>query len=174
MKGADLDPWIAVAGEVGEVCRRHGATFVLNDSIEVALAVGADGAHLGKGDGSPVEARERLGDEAIIGVTVHDREEAMHAIASGVVNYLGIGPFRRSPTKGDFLPPLKEAELDALLELSGDLPAVVIGGVIAADVANLIGRGAHGVAVCSSLFSHSEVNLEPMLSACGKAMGKAA
>jgi thiamine-phosphate pyrophosphorylase len=130
--------------------------------------------HLGKGDGSPLEARERLGEGAIVGVTVHDRGEVMQAITSGVADYLGIGPFRRSPTKGDFLPVLKESELDALLELSGDLPAVVIGGVTAADVANLIGRGAHGVAVCSSLFANAEVNLEAMLSAYGKAMEKAA
>ena len=174
MKGADSIPWIAVAEQVGEVCRRYGAIFVVNDSIEVALAVGADGVHLGKGDGSPLEARERLGAEAIVGATVHDREETMQAITSGVIDYLGIGPFRRSPTKGDSLPVLKEAELDALLELSGDLPAVVIGGVTAADVANLIGRGAHGVAVCSNLFPAPEANLKAMLSACGNAMGQAA
>ncbi|MBO94455.1 MAG: hypothetical protein CMI32_06100 [Opitutales bacterium] len=138
------------------------------------MAVGADGVHLGKGDGSPLEARERLGAGAIVGATVHDREEAIHAITSGVVDYLGVGPFRRSPTKGDFLPALKEGELDELLELSGVLPAVVIGGVTALDVTNLIGRGAHGVAVCSSLFADNETTLKAMFAAYGKAMEKAA
>ena len=174
MKRVDLISWIAVAQRVGEVCRRYGSIFVVNDSIEVASAVGADGVHLGKGDGSPLEARKRLGAEAIVGATVHDREEAVQALAGGVVDYLGIGPFRRSPTKGDFLPPLKEDELNDLLDLSGELPAVVIGGVTALDVPNLISRGAHGVAVCSGLFADPDANLKAMLADYGKAMGKAA
>ena len=159
-------------------CRRKGVTLVVNDSIEVALAAGAHGVHLGKQDGSLREARERLGPKAIVGATVHNDEEARLAIASGVVDYLGIGPFRRSATKGDFLPSLSVDGLDELLAMANRarLPAYVIGGVTPPDVGNLIKRGAHGVAVCSDLFVSGEVakNAKALLSACEKALEKAA
>lgn len=176
MKDTGLDPWIEVAKQVRAVCRRHEATFVVNDSIEVALAVEADGVHLGQEDGSPMEARERLGPAAVVGVTVHNCEEANQAITSGVIDYWGIGPFRRSPTKGDFLPALEAADLDAMLAVAGKVPVVVIGGVTDLDVAGLVGRGAYGVAVCSSLFKGDDLegNLKVMLTACDKAMEKAA
>ena len=176
MKEAGLDEWRKAALEVGVVCRRHGAAFIVNDSIEVALSSGADGVHLGEGDPSPQEARERLGPEAIVGVTAHDRQELAAALSGGVVDYLGVGPFRQSPTKGDFLPALDDAELDAMLELAGELPVVVIGGVTRFDVMSLIRRGAHGVAACSHLFSGPDLeeNVKAMLAACARAAEKAA
>ncbi|MFP6899751.1 MAG: thiamine phosphate synthase [Opitutales bacterium] len=176
MKGADLAEWISVARPVVEVCRRHAVTLIVNDSIEVALAAGADGVHLGRDDCHPSEARRLLGPDAIVGATAHDRDEVRQAVASGVVDYLGVGPFRSSPTKGDFLPPLKEPELGSLLELAGDLPAVVIGGVTPLDVTNLISRGAHGVAVCSALLEKGDLkgNLKTVLSSFEKAMEMAA
>jgi len=66
--------------------------------------------------------------------------------------------------------------LDALISLAGDLPVIVIGGVTDLDLANLIGRGAHGVAVCSHLFSDGKIegNVKALLEACDKALGKAA
>ena len=176
MKDTALGPWIDMAKQIGAVCRRHEATFVVNDSIEVALAAEADGVHLGQEDGSPLEARQRLGPSAVVGVTVHNRKEATQAIACGVIDYWGVGPFRKSPTKGAFLPPLEAADLDAMLSLAGDVPVIVIGGVTSLDVANLLGRGAHGVAVCSSLFKGDDLesNLKGMLAACDKAMERAA
>ena len=176
MKGADLEEWIAVAREVVETCRRHAVTSIVNDSIEVALAAGADGVHLGRDDCHPSEARKLLGPYAIIGATAHNGDEVRDALASGVVDYLGIGPFRRSPTKGDFLPPLSERELRFLLELAGDLPAVVIGGVTPPDVSSLIDLGAHGVAVCSALLEKGDPkrNTKTVLSSFEKAMGMAA
>ena len=115
LKEASIDAWTGVAEKLAVFCRRKGVTLVVNDSIEVALAAGAHGVHLGKQDGSLREARERLGAKAIVGATVHNDEEARMAIASGVVDYLGIGPFRRSATKGDFLPSLSADGLDELL-----------------------------------------------------------
>ena len=178
LKEVSLDAWTGVAVKVSEYCRRKGVTFVVNDSIEVAVASGADGVHLGKEDGSLHEARERLGPSGIVGATVHDCEEARAAIASGVVDYLGIGPFRRSNTKGDFLPPLGVDGLNELLGMANQarLTAFVIGGVTPPDLKNLIKRGAYGVAVCSELFTNGEVNAKAkaFISACEKALEKAA
>lgn len=178
LKEVSIDAWTGVAEKLADFCHRKGVTLVVNDSIEVALASGAHGVHLGKQDGSLREARERLGPKAIVGATVHDEEEARAAIASGVVDYLGIGPFRRSPTKGDFLPALRPHALDSLLAMANRarLPAYVIGGVTPLDVESLINRGAHGVAVCSDLFAGGKVakNAKALLSACEKALEKAA
>lgn len=176
VKGLDLLPWIHVAQQVKSICRSHGAVLIVNDSIEVALASEADGVHLGQGDGSPLEARNRLGAAAIIGVTIHNLEEAHQAAASDLIDYWGIGPFGTSSTKADCLPSLQPVDLNALLSFAGGIPAVVIGGVGPSDVSELIERGAYGVAVCSSLFDGGEIeaNCKGMLTACAKAMEEAA
>tara|TARA_Y100001934_G_scaffold268638_1_gene350962 strand:- start:456 stop:1103 length:648 start_codon:yes stop_codon:yes gene_type:complete len=176
MKGAKLDFWEKAAIEVGEVCRRHGATFIVNDSIEVARFAEADGVHLGSCDALPGEAREQLGPDAIVGATIHDQLELATAVSEGVANYYGLGPFRSSPTKGNFLPALDPAEMDLMIELAGKIPVILIGGITRFDVPGLIDRGAYGVAACSQLFSGGalEENTKAMLAACARAVEKAA
>ncbi len=92
------DVWVAEASAIAELCRDYGATFIVNDSPQVALRAEADGVHLGGDDASPAEARALLGDFAIVGVTLN--EPAHLARFAGVrIDYAGVGPFRHTASK---------------------------------------------------------------------------
>ena len=88
------------AAEVAAVCRRHGVPFLVNDRVEEALALGADGVHIGQKDGNPAEIRRRLGEGKILGVTSKTVAQAQAAQAAGA-DYLGVGAVLPTSTKAD-------------------------------------------------------------------------
>ena len=96
-KTASTAELVKRANRVHEITKKHGVPLIINDRIDVALAVGAEGVHLGQDDLGIQIARELLGDEAIIGVTVHTVEQALHALKGGA-EYLGIGTVYPTPT----------------------------------------------------------------------------
>jgi thiamine-phosphate pyrophosphorylase len=157
MKGAPMDEWLAEAAATASVCRDYGAVLVVNDSVEVALESGADGVHLGSLDGGWREARERLGDRAILGGTVNNPADAVRAVQAGCLEYAGVGPLRFTATKRNLAPVLGLAGVGALIAALEGLPAFVIGGVEAADIAGLRGAGAAGVAVSSALHRDDQI-----------------
>jgi thiamine-phosphate pyrophosphorylase len=165
MKGADPGDWVAEATATAAVCRDFGAVLIVNDSVEVARVSGADGVHLGSLDGDWRKARSELGDKAIIGGTVNHAADARRAAASGCLDYVGVGPLRFTSTKQDLAPVLGLAGVGALLAHLGGVPAWVIGGVEAADMAGLRRVGAAGVAVSSALYrgDRIEANLRALL-----------
>jgi thiamine-phosphate pyrophosphorylase len=169
LKGAAPAAWLATAQAVVAICRRHGAICIVNDSVEVALAAGADGVHLGRLDGDWNEARRRLGPDRLIGGTVNDASDAARARASGALDYVGVGPLRFTSTKRNLSPVLGPTGLAALLAGLGDLPAWVIGGVEPGDLPGLRADGATGVAVSSGLLRDEKVaeNLRSYLAAWG-------
>lgn len=126
--------------------------LVIDDRVDVALAVGADGVHLGQGDLPPQDARRLLGPHAVIGHSVSRPEQAAAAarLVDAAVDYLGVGPLRATPTKPDAAAPLGITGVTRVLAAT-DLPCVVIGGVHSADVAGLRRTGAAGVAVVSAI-----------------------
>jgi thiamine-phosphate pyrophosphorylase len=143
------DVWVAEASAIAELCRDYGATFVVNDSPQVALRAEADGVHLGGDDASPAAARALLGDFAIVGVTLN--EPAHLSRFAGVrVDYAGVGPFRHTASKQKLAAIHTPASLAALIA-AAPLPCYAIGGVTAADWPAARALGAHGIAVSGAI-----------------------
>jgi thiamine-phosphate pyrophosphorylase len=167
MKGAAHSRWLAEARAAVDACRGHGAILIVNDSVAVALESGADGVHLGGNDGDWAEARRALGPDRILGGTVNSADDARRAVASGCLDYVGIGPLRFTATKVNLAPVLGLGGIRGLIAGLRGLPAWAIGGVTPADVRGLQGAGAAGVAVSSYLYrgGHIEENLSEFLRA---------
>jgi thiamine-phosphate pyrophosphorylase len=162
MKGADVEAWTSEARAAAEACHRHGAILIVNDSVEVALASGADGAHLGSRDGAWDEARRRLGPDRILGGTVNGVPDARKASKAGCLDYVGVGPLRFTSTKSVLAPILGLEGVRSVLAELGPVPAWVIGGVVPGDLPALRAAGAAGAAVSS--FLHREGRIEENLS----------
>jgi len=128
----------------------HQAALIINDRIEVATAVGADGLHIGQSDGDPGEARARLGQRAIIGLSVETPERA-RAANPALIDYLGVGPVFATATKADHAAPLGFDGLRAICAVHAELPKVAIGGLRADHAAEVIRSGARGLAVVSAI-----------------------
>jgi len=149
------DVWIAEAAAIAELCRDYGATFIVNDSPQVALRAEADGVHLGGDDASPAAARALLGDFAIVGVTLN--EPAHLARFAGVrIDYAGVGPFRPTASKQKLAAIHTAESLAALIAAAAPLPSYAIGGVNAADWPALRALGAHGIAVSGAIAMSSD------------------
>ena len=136
------------AEELLELCHRYGVKLILDDDVELAAKVGADGVHIGQSDMELAHAREILGPDKIIGVTAKTVEQAKAAEAGGA-DYLGSGAVFGSTTKKDAIPMKHE-----LLE---EIPVVAIGGITAENVLQLKGRGIAGVAVVSGIFACEDI-----------------
>lgn len=157
MKEAAPERWLETACAVEQICRTHGAFFIVNDSVDIAVRCGADGVHLGKLDLDWAEARLQLGPHRILGGTVNNVDDVQRARTLGCLDYVGVGPWRFTSSKKNLSPVLGAEGVGALIELLGDLPAWVIGGVEPADLPTLRGIGARGAAVSSALFREGAV-----------------
>ena len=148
----------AQAAHIAHLCRSHNALFIVNDSVELARAVGADGVHLGKDDGDVVAARAVLGHGKLIGVSCYDDIVRARAAQFQGADYVAFGSFFPSATK----PMARRAGLDLLriaaLEIS--LPVVAIGGISEDNAAALIAAGADAIAVVSTLFDAPDVETQ--------------
>jgi len=140
---------IETARHMLAICRRHKAKLIINDRLDVALAAEADGVHLGQDDFPLAQAREILGPDKIIGGSASSVEEAALCRAGGV-DYIGLGPVYPTTSKADAGP---AGGLDLLRRVSREfgLPVIAIGGVNAARAAEVMGAGAHGMAVISAV-----------------------
>lgn len=137
------------------LCHRYGVPLIVNDHLELALALGADGLHLGAGDGSLAAAREQLGPRKILGASCYDRCENAIAAQRHGADYVAFGGFFPSSIK----PGAVRAPLALLGEAKRRLaaPVVAIGGITPENAPQLIGAGADGIAVISALFGASDV-----------------
>jgi thiamine-phosphate pyrophosphorylase len=146
------------AHEIANLCRLRNALFIVNDSVELACDVDADGAHLGKDDGDVVVARTLLGPGKLLGVSCYnDIGRARKAVAQGA-DYVAFGSFFSSPTKPGALRAGTELLQIAAAEIS--LPVVAIGGITEDNAAGLIAAGADAVAVLSALFDALDVEAQ--------------
>jgi len=149
------DVWVAEAAAIAELCRDYGATFIVNDSPQVALRAEADGVHLGGDDASPAAARTLLGDFALVGVTLN--EPAHLARFAGVrIDYVGVGPFRHTASKQKLAAIHTAESLAALIAAASPLPCYAIGGVTATDWPELRSLRAHGIAVSGAIAMASD------------------
>ena len=149
-KDAPKEEILALARELVEICREAGVPFVVDDDVDVALEVGADGVHVGQDDMACENARAILGPDAIIGVSAQTVEQALAAQQAGA-DYLGVGALIPTPTKPDAVDVTFD-ELRAICD-AVDIPVVGIGGLNAKTVSQLAGSGVDGAAVVSAIFA---------------------
>jgi len=152
MKSAGDEAVAAVASACLPVCRDAGCRLIINDRVHVALRVGADGVHLGKRDMPWEEAAALIDGRLSLGGTVNSVADAERAAASGVLDYVGVGPFRFTHTKQNLAAVLTPEDWRAILTTLGSIPAYAIGGIGVADVAAIRALGCAGIAVCSQLY----------------------
>lgn len=138
-----------------ELTRQMGVLFIVNDRADIALAVDADGLHVGQDDLPTKIARRLIGPNKILGVSATNLEEALQAEQDGA-DYLGVGPIFPTPTKPDAAPPIG---LEGLAEICRrvSIPVVAIGGINEQNAASVIEAGADGVAVISAVVAAPDV-----------------
>jgi len=134
---------------------KNGAQLIINDRVDVALAARAHGVHLGQDDMPPEAARRLLGDEAVIGYSTHNVDQARRSLTLPV-DYIAIGPIFETASKTDTFPTLGLEGLKAVREAVGDTQLVAIGGISHTNAREVIEAGADGVAVISALLSDPE------------------
>jgi thiamine-phosphate pyrophosphorylase len=136
--------------EQARIALRPGVQLIINDRVDVALAVGAHGVHLGQDDLPPQAARRILGPDALIGYSTHNIDQAI-AATKLPIDYLAIGPIFATTTKSDTAPVLGIDGLRAVRQAIGAFPVVAIGGITHANARQVIDAGADSVAVLSAL-----------------------
>ena len=134
------------------VAAERGVRLVINDRVDVALALGAMDVHLGQDDLPPEAARRLLGDDAVIGFSTHNLEQAIEA-AAWPIDYLAIGPIFTIATKENPDPVVGLAGLRVVREATGSLPLVAVGGVTPTNARQVIEAGADSVAMISGLLT---------------------
>ena len=156
MKDASTEAFLHAGREVGRLCRQYGATFILDDRVEFVAELGADGVHLGKNDLPVAEARRLLGPSVRIGATANTFADIERAAAEGA-DYIGLGPFRFTRTKSNLSPLLGIGGYRTIMaqcRAAGiALPVVAIGGITAADTAEILATGVSGIALSGALLN---------------------
>lgn len=151
--------WLETAQQLKIALAPFNVPLIINDHIDIALAVDADGVHVGQQDLPPEEARRLLGPNKIIGLSTNclaqfNEAEAMYR--SGIIDYVGVGPVYPTGTKKDASPVIASDEVAAMMQ-NRVLPAVAIGGIQAGKVASLIAQGLNGVAVVSAICGKTDI-----------------
>ena len=154
MKGATDAEVEPIAREAQQLCRELGATFIIDDRVELVKKLQADGVHLGKGDMPIAEARRILGDTYIIGGTANTLNDvARHYHDSA--DYVGCGPFRFTTTKERLAPILGikgyERIINGMRCQDIDIPVVAIGGITTADIPTILQTGVKGIAISGTI-----------------------
>ena len=154
VKGLDQHEAARLAEPLQRVCEAHEVAFIVNDDMALAKRLGADGVHLGQGDGDPREARALLGPAAQIGVTCHDSRHLAMAAGEAAADYVAFGAFFPTTTKDTHHRP-GPAILSWWSRLF-EIPCVAIGGITPENGRPLVEAGADFLAVCSYVWRHGE------------------
>ncbi|MBR3645181.1 MAG: thiamine phosphate synthase [Lachnospiraceae bacterium] len=145
--------------EIKKICREFDIPFVVNDDVNLAKDIDADGVHVGQADMAVSKAREILGKDKIIGATAKTVEQALKAQAEGA-DYLGSGALFGSNTKKDAIPMTKDL-FNAICE-SVDIPVVAIGGITLDNIDSIIDSNMSGVAIISGIFAADDIKNQTM------------
>lgn len=156
LREKDLDEarFLDEAKDIKTLCHAYGVPFLINDNVDIALAVDADGVHVGQSDMEAGDVRAKLGPDKIIGVSAQTVAQALQAEAHGA-DYLGVGAVFPTGSKAD----AKEVEWDVLREIcqAVSIPVVAIGGITQENVTELAGTGICGVAVISAIYAQEDI-----------------
>jgi len=147
------DKKVELAKELQQLCREHQIPFIINDDIDMAIALNADGVHIGQDDERIEDVRKKIGHGKIIGVSVHNYDEAITALEGGA-DYFGIGPVFPTKTKEDAKPSNGTKLIEELRNKGFRIPIVGIGGITAENAGTVIQAGADGVSVITAI-SHA-------------------
>ncbi|MCM1490355.1 MAG: thiamine phosphate synthase [Muribaculum sp.] len=155
-KDANDETLIEEGKTIAELCRACGATFIIDDHVELVKPIGADGVHLGKNDMPLEEARKILGPSYIIGATANTFAELKAAAQSGA-DYAGVGPFRFTTTKQKLAPVLGTNGYRNLIQQKQTegirLPVVAIGGITKHDIPEIMTTGVNGIAASGTILN---------------------
>lgn len=154
-KSSETGLRLAQAGALAQVCRDGGASFIVNDDVELALEVAADGVHLGREDSGIAQARRRLPEGALLGASCYDRFELAQAALAAGADHVAFGAAYPSSVK----PGAVRAPLDLFRAARArlDCPIVAIGGISAQNARAVIDAGADAVAVITALFDATDI-----------------
>lgn len=156
MKDASDEEFRQTALEIIPMCQENEAFLVFDDRVELAMEMGVHGVHLGKNDMNPLQARETMGAEAIIGVTANTADDIIR-FRGWDVDYVGLGPFRYTTTKSNLSPVLGidgyREIVKAVRDSGMTLPIVAIGGIIIDDIPAIMATGVNGVAVSGAILN---------------------
>lgn len=141
------------------LCQAYGVPFIINDDVELAIAIGADGVHVGQEDMQCDDVRALIGPDKILGVSVHSIEEAEKAIAGGA-DYLGMGPVFGTSSKSDAKSPAGVRKIIEVAKQHPNIPVIGIGGITPANADAVWRAGAAGVAVISAIVQAPDVSLQ--------------
>ena len=152
-KHLDTDAFKQEAEVIQKICAAYHVPFIINDNVEIAKAIGADGVHVGQSDMAAGDVRRRLGDDKIIGVSASTVEEALEAERHGA-DYLGVGAVFPTGSKDD-ADAVDAATLKAICE-AVHIPVVAIGGITADNMKEVSGSVICGISVISALFAQPD------------------
>lgn len=156
-KELDEEAFLAEAMEIAALCRRYQIPFFVNDNVDIAIQCKADGIHVGQEDMEAAKVRQRVGDDMMIGVSVHSVEEALEAVKHGA-DCLGVGAMFATSTKTDVDVLPKEVLRDICAAVS--VPVTAIGGIGKSNISQLAGTGVDGVALVSAIFASEDIEAE--------------
>lgn len=154
-KDLDYHPFLELAREIKEIADRYRVPYVINDNVEVALACGAGGVHVGQEDLAAQEVRKLIGPDKILGVSAQTVEQALQAEKNGA-DYIGVGTVFPTSTKLD----AEAVSLKTLKEICAavSIPVVAIGGINKDNAIKLVGSGIAGIAVVSAIFAQDDID----------------
>jgi thiamine-phosphate pyrophosphorylase len=148
--------FLAVAREAVKICGALGARLIINDWVEIAMAVGADGVHVGKEDMPVREARRIMGEGKIVGGTANTMEDIREHLSCGA-DYIGLGPYRYTTTKEKLSPILGlEGYRRVMADVGIAVPVYAIGGIGVDDIGPLVATGVYGVAFSGLLVNSAD------------------
>ncbi len=151
------EEFLKEALEISALCRKYGVPFFINDNVEIAIKCQADGIHVGQEDMEASQVRKKVGEDMMIGVSVHSVEEALEAVKKGA-DCLGVGAMFSTSTKKDVNFLSKESLKDICQAVN--VPVVAIGGIGKSNIMDLSGTGVDGVALVSAIFSADDIEEE--------------
>ena len=153
-KNLDDEAFYKEALEIQKLCRNYKVPFVINDNVDIALEMAADGVHVGQSDMEADDVRAKLGPDKIIGVSAQTVEQAVLAEKRGA-DYLGVGAVFHTDSKADVAEVSRET-LKAICD-AVDIPVIAIGGINKENVSELAGTGICGIAVISAIFAEKDI-----------------
>ena len=156
-KDLDDEAFLNEAMEISALCKQYGVPFFINDNVEIAIKCHADGIHVGQEDMEAAQVRQKVGDDMMIGVSVHSVEEALEAVRNGA-DCLGVGAMFSTSTKTNIEVLSKEVLKDICAAV--DIPVVAIGGITKSNISQLVGTGIDGVALVSAIFAVDDIENE--------------
>lgn len=153
-KNLDEESFLHEAIEIKELCKKYNVPFVINDNVDIALKMDADGVHVGQSDMEAGDVRAKLGDDKIIGVSAQTVDQAILAEKHGA-DYLGVGAVFPTGSKDD----AEDVSYDTLKAIchAVNIPVIAIGGITKDNIKDLANSGICGIAVISAIFAQKDI-----------------